>query len=306
MMTKASIARIVVPCLALVAAGGVVLAFGITHLRRERPVEASAVTAAPAISPRASGIQDQDLIALATSLAETKIGAAALVVPPSSPGTGDGLMLTFDIARIEPSGDAVIAGRAAPGASVELLRDGELHDRVVADQSGQFVMVPPRLAPGDHVLTLRSRQPDGEQATSKQSVVVATLQPNLEVRSVVAVMRPDKANVVLSNLVAPTSIGSPVVEEMVEVAKQQDIAGSGEPHAAAVTAVSEGGSPSVVAVPKITSTVVSRGDSLWRISRASYGTGRRYAVIFGANREQIRNPNRIYPGQIFVLPERAR
>jgi nucleoid-associated protein YgaU len=282
-----------------------VLAFGITHLRRERPVEASAVTAAPAISPRASGIQDQDLIALATSLAETRIGAAALVVPPSSPGTGDGLMLTFDIARIEPSGDAVIAGRAAPGASVELLRDGELHDRVVADQSGQFVMVPPRLPPGDHKLTLRSRQLDGEQATSKQSVVVR-LQPNLKVRPVVAVMRPDKANVVLSKLVAPTSIGSPVVEEMVEVAKQQDIAGSGEPHAAAVTAVSEGGSPSVVAVPKITSTVVSRGDSLWRISRASYGTGRRYAVIFGANREQIRNPNRIYPGQIFVLPERAR
>jgi nucleoid-associated protein YgaU len=28
----------------------------------------------------------------------------------------------------------------------------------------------------------------------------------------------------------------------------------------------------------------------------------RYAVIYKANREQIRNPNRIYPGQIFVLP----
>jgi hypothetical protein len=49
----------------------------------------------------------------------------------------------FEVARIEPSGDAVIAGRAAPGASVELLRDGKLHDRVVADKSGQFAMVPP-------------------------------------------------------------------------------------------------------------------------------------------------------------------
>jgi nucleoid-associated protein YgaU len=294
-----------VPSLALVAAGGAALVFGITLSGREPPIEARAATAAPAM-PRSLGIQGQGLIALATTRAETNIVAAALAVSPSSPGTGDEFMPVFDIARIEPSGDALIAGRAAPGASVELLRDGELHDRVVADQSGQFVMVPPRLAPGDHELTLRSRQPNGEQTTSKQSVVVVTLQSNLEVRSVVPVMRPDKANVVLSKLVAPTSIGSPVVEEMVEVAKQQDIAGSGEPHAAAVTAVSEGGSPSVVAVPKITSTVVSRGDSLWRISRASYGTGRRYAVIFGANREQIRNPNRIYPGQIFVLPERAR
>ena len=52
-------------------------------------------------------------------------------------------MPTFDVARIEPTGEAVIAGRAAPGATVELLRNGEVHDRAVADQSGQFVMVPP-------------------------------------------------------------------------------------------------------------------------------------------------------------------
>jgi hypothetical protein len=55
---------------------------------------------------------------------------------------------------------------------VELLRNDERHDQAVADQSGQFVMVTPRLSPGDHELTLRSRPPDGKQATSKRSVVV--------------------------------------------------------------------------------------------------------------------------------------
>jgi nucleoid-associated protein YgaU len=55
-------------------------------------------------------------------------------------------------------------------------------------------------------------------------------------------------------------------------------------------------------VPRIATTTVSRGDSLWRLSRVTYGAGTRYAVIYRANREQIRNPNRIYPGQIFVLP----
>ena len=49
-------------------------------------------------------------------------------------------------------------------------------------------------------------------------------------------------------------------------------------------------------VPKITTTTVSRGDSLWRLSQVSYGAGTRYAVIYKANREQIRNPNLIYPG----------
>jgi nucleoid-associated protein YgaU len=32
------------------------------------------------------------------------------------------------------------------------------------------------------------------------------------------------------------------------------------------------------------------------------GAGQRYAVIYRANKGQIRNPNLIYPGQIFVLP----
>jgi nucleoid-associated protein YgaU len=58
--------------------------------------------------------------------------------------------------------------------------------------------------------------------------------------------------------------------------------------------------------PKIATRVVSRGDSLWRISRVTYGEGMRYAVVYKANQDQIRNPNRIYPGQIFVLPLKAR
>jgi hypothetical protein len=78
-------------------------------------------------------------------------------------------------------GDAltfVIAGRAAPSADVELLRNGYVLDRAVADRSGQFVMLPPRLPSGDYELTLRSRQPDGKEATSKRGVLV-TLQPKI-------------------------------------------------------------------------------------------------------------------------------
>lgn len=48
---------------------------------------------------------------------------------------------------------------------------------------------------------------------------------------------------------------------------------------------------------------VVRGDNLWNISRAHYGDGRRFTVVFGANKEQIRDPHLIYPGQIFSLPK---
>jgi nucleoid-associated protein YgaU len=49
--------------------------------------------------------------------------------------------------------------------------------------------------------------------------------------------------------------------------------------------------------------VVVRGDNLWNIARAHYGTGFHHTVIYGANKEQIVNPDLIYPGQVFSLPK---
>jgi nucleoid-associated protein YgaU len=49
--------------------------------------------------------------------------------------------------------------------------------------------------------------------------------------------------------------------------------------------------------------VVVRGDSLWNIARAHYGTGFQHTLIYGANKEQIRDPDLIYPGQVFSLPK---
>ena len=48
---------------------------------------------------------------------------------------------------------------------------------------------------------------------------------------------------------------------------------------------------------------VVRGDNLWNIARAHYGEGWRYTVIFDANKEQIRDPDLIYPGPVFSLPK---
>lgn len=53
------------------------------------------------------------------------------------------------------------------------------------------------------------------------------------------------------------------------------------------------------------SVVVQPGHSLWRIARNEYGRGIRYTVIYQANRDSIRNPDRIYPGQVFTLPRPA-
>lgn len=51
------------------------------------------------------------------------------------------------------------------------------------------------------------------------------------------------------------------------------------------------------------SVIIRRGDTLWQIARRTYGQGVRYTTIYLANQDQIRNPNRISPGQIFNVPD---
>jgi nucleoid-associated protein YgaU len=380
-MTAISISRIVLPLVAVVAAGGAV--FAIQYVRREPPADTMAATMAPATSKAAP---DTRVAALANAKSEANAIVDALTGSPPPPENSDGVP-TFDVARIEPTGEAVIAGRAAPGATVELLRNGEVHDHAVADQSGQFVIVPPRLPSGTYDLTLRSKQPDGKQTTSKQNVTVA-LEPKATDRPVVALITPNKPTIMLSQPAAKPAAGA-VVVETVEIepggkfhvsgqarpgaalrlylndsfitsvtagtdgrfavtinegvapgsyrvrldeasssgsvraraevpfnvpettasvsaqAKRAESASPQQPQLAAAAAIvlPDGGSASsTVVVPKITTTTVSRGDSLWRLSQVSYGAGTRYAVIYKANREQIRNPNLIYPGQVFVVP----
>jgi LysM domain/Bacterial Ig domain len=48
---------------------------------------------------------------------------------------------------------------------------------------------------------------------------------------------------------------------------------------------------------------VQPGNNLWQISRRAYGVGTRYLIIYSANLGQIRDPERIYPGQVFRVPK---
>lgn len=49
---------------------------------------------------------------------------------------------------------------------------------------------------------------------------------------------------------------------------------------------------------------VRSGDSLWRIAARGdvYGRGARWSRLFEANRDRIRDPDRIYPGQEIQIP----
>ena len=54
---------------------------------------------------------------------------------------------------------------------------------------------------------------------------------------------------------------------------------------------------------RVAMTTVQPGMTLWAIARDQFGSGVMYVEVFEANRDRIRDPNLIYPGQVFRLPE---
>ena len=48
---------------------------------------------------------------------------------------------------------------------------------------------------------------------------------------------------------------------------------------------------------------VQPGFTLWAIARDRYGEGLMYVRVYEANRDKIRDPDLIYPGQVFTVPE---
>ncbi|MFQ5940026.1 MAG: Ig-like domain-containing protein, partial [Alphaproteobacteria bacterium] len=80
---------------------------------------------------------------------------------------------SFDIVRINPEGDTVIAGRAAPGAEVTIRDGGKVIGKVTADKRGEWVLVPAEpLPPGTRRLSLSAKLPDKAPVTSESEVVL--------------------------------------------------------------------------------------------------------------------------------------
>ena len=55
-------------------------------------------------------------------------------------------------------------------------------------------------------------------------------------------------------------------------------------------------------MPEVETVIIKRTENLWRISRKLYGKGIRWSTLYQANKDQIRNPRWIFPGQVFVVP----
>jgi nucleoid-associated protein YgaU len=341
-------------------------------------------------------------LAVAKAPVESKppiVPPAAEAPPPTAPAPVDkaqtqtaSLEPAFDIVNVAPSGEAVIAGRAAPNEKVELRDAGKTVAEATADASGQFVIIPPALTLGDHSLSLAADTDKGQPAVSSP---VAISVPAPEVKTGVAAGPPEASPAVaaaipanpktepsalgMRTLATPAPVrGARVVIQSVEADAPDGLVakGSAQPNttlrlylnqadlaeaktqsdgrwsltikggmspggyliqadeinpgratvvasantpfeypdmpaapalqAAAAPASAEPSSAPSLADPVIASVQTKRvatGHTLWALSQSYYGDPTRYPAIVDANRAQIRNPNLIYPGEVFVVPK---
>ncbi|MEP1442453.1 MAG: LysM peptidoglycan-binding domain-containing protein [Hyphomicrobiales bacterium] len=71
---------------------------------------------------------------------------------------------------------------------------------------------------------------------------------------------------------------------------------------AAVPFAVEDLTPAELAGAKVGNVIIRKNDNLWTIAQRLYGDGRRYTSIYQQNKGQIKNPELIFPGQIFKVP----
>ncbi|HQT63315.1 MAG: hypothetical protein B7Z75_00345 [Acidocella sp. 20-57-95] len=257
------------------------------------------------------------------------IAAAPAPVPPE-----------FDVVRVDSSGNTVIAGRAAPGAEVTVKSGDNVIGTATADANGAFAFVlQTPLSPGAQELTLSEKLPNGQvvDGTISASVDVANT-PNGQTLTVLS--GPNGSKVVSGQGPQPGTLGIGTVDYDAEghaifsgtapAGHQVALSLDGTP--LGVVAAGPDGSwhitsnvpaangtltlvdgDNIVRAPFALETltsaasnghiVIAPGDNLWVIARHVYGHGTMYTLIYNANSQKIRDPNLIFPGQAFALPQ---
>jgi LysM repeat protein len=283
--------------------------------------------------------------------------APALVAKPPAAAAAPNRTPSFDIVKIDPDGQAVIAGRAAPGDRVRVLDGDKPIGEVTADQRGEWVLVPTAPMPsGDRRLALEAARPNGADPVRSQDVVGLSVPAPAagDKAGAVAVLLPEDAGKPAQALQLPQPApgAGPLRLDTADYdgSDRLVLSGHAEPGArlnlyagnralgsatadaagkwslATTRPATAGGfelrldqlaadgsvfrriaapfePPAGPVLGESGSYVVKRGNSLWWIARRMYGQGPRYTAIYSANRDLIRDPDVIYPGQVFKLPK---
>ncbi len=255
-------------------------------------------------------------------LADMAGGAPEAAAPPAILLTGEGAVVlhaekpadpaldvsvAIDTISYSPDGAVRLGGRATSGGMVRIYLDNVLQQSVEVPADGQWLATLVDTPPG--IYTLRVDQvDDAGKVTSRFETPFKreTLEALAAVAETADLQPPadDKAKPA-----AGVTAEAPVADVPVTTPEAASAPTSGA-EVAGVLAEPEAGAevvpePVAAAEPARTQPVtitVQPGFTLWGIAQESYGDGVMYVQVFEANKDKIRNPDLIYPGQVFSMP----
>jgi hypothetical protein len=282
-------------------------------LREQTP----ALQAIPAPLQRAQPEAAQSANVLAGR--QDKPGQDKAAAPPLAPVVEQApIPPSFDVVRADAGGGLVVAGKAQPNWTVRLKQGKRVLKEETVDETGSWMMMIDK-APevDDSKLSLSAVPPQGGTPVEGRQVVDAPRMSSTKTQSADArsaekeAPKPAEAPKSLARAEDPRPDAGKLDASKLEGAKSRQ----GEAKSSGKSSVSDGARSDAVASTRDNSDetddddrtshkqsyTVARGDSLWRIARKHYGKGSSYTKIYRSNRNQIQNPNLIYPNQRFTL-----
>ncbi len=218
---------------------------------------------------------------------------------------------TVVVEAVEIDGQKIfVAGLADPGRKVRAYANDLLLGDAQTSPDGHFLVEAKRDLPvGEYTIRVDALDADGAKVVARAAVPFQR-EPGDAIAAVAPSGEAKPAGT--QGAEAGSAEAKPA-----ETAAQPAAPAQTEPEASGAPAVAQApadaaASPTVpeTVSPKLEhadgAVIIRRGDTLWRISRRVYGHGIRYSTIYLANQEQIRDPDRIWPGQVFKVPETSR
>lgn len=263
------------------------------------PAAPAVVEAAPA-TPPAAAVAEPKIVVEAVEIDGNKIFVAGLAEAGRKVRAYANDILLGD-AQTSPDGHFLVeATRDIPVGSYTIHVDGLDADgvKVVARAA-----VPFEREPGEAVAAVAPAEakpaevkPAAPATVAEAPAAPATTEPAAQPAPAVVAETPAPA--------APAVAAAPA-----ETAPATTPAPAAEAPAVVAAATPPAEVPETVA-PKLEhadgAVIIRRHDTLWRISRRVYGHGVRYSTIYLANQDQITDPDRIWPGQVFKVPEKSK
>ena len=255
------------------------------------------------------------------SAAQPGENAAAPAKPPVRP--------TVTIEAVEIEGPMVfVAGSAEARRQIRAYANEIMLGQTAVSDGGRFLVEARRDLPvGEYVIRADVLGPDGVTVIARAAVpfqrepgeqIAAVAPPAGQAPAAAPAAPANGGNAPAEGQPAapgqPAGGAAPASGAPVGTAPAGDAGATpAAPSAPAAGQPATGGSD-VAAMPETTapklqsaagSVIIRRGDTLWRISRRVYGMGVRYSTIYLANQDQITDPDRIWPGQVFAVPRQT-